>query len=45
LINFYTFNHLVDPYRNTISKWAVGFRYGNFTIKLAMGRKVLPLVG
>jgi hypothetical protein len=32
LRNFYTFNHLVDSYRNTISEWAVGFRYGNFTV-------------
>jgi hypothetical protein len=31
------FNHLVDSYRNTISEWAVGFRYGNFTLKLARG--------
>jgi hypothetical protein len=30
---------LVDSYRNTISEWAVGFRYGNFTLKLARGKK------
>ena len=29
LRNFYTFNYLVDSYRNTISEWA-SFRYGNF---------------
>ena len=28
LRNFYTFHHLFDSYRNTISKWAVGFMYG-----------------
>jgi hypothetical protein len=37
LRNLYTFNHLVDSYRNTISEWAVGFRHGNFTLKLARG--------
>ena len=37
LRNFYTFHHLVDSYRNTISEWTVGFRYGNFTLKLARG--------
>ena len=31
--------HLVDSYRNIISEWAVGFRYGNFTLKLARGKK------
>jgi hypothetical protein len=25
-------NRLVNSYRNTISEWAVGFRYGNFFI-------------
>ena len=35
LRNFYTFNHLVDSYRNTISEWAVCFRYGNFTLAQA----------
>jgi hypothetical protein len=39
LRNFYTFNHLVDSYRNTISEWAMGFRYGNFTLKLAREKK------
>jgi hypothetical protein len=39
LRNFYTFNHLVDSYRNTISEWAVGFRYRNFTLKSALGPK------
>jgi hypothetical protein len=39
--NFHTFNHLVDSYRNTISKWAVCFRYGKFTLKLARGKKSL----
>jgi hypothetical protein len=38
LRNFYTFHHLVDSYRNTISKWALGFKYGNFTLKLARGK-------
>ena len=38
LRNFYTFHHLVDFYRNTIPEWAVGFRYGNFTLKLAHGK-------
>ena len=37
--------HLVDSYRNTISKWAVGFRYGNFTLKLARGKKSLASRG
>ena len=32
---------MVDSYRNTISEWAVGFRYGNFTLKLARGKKSL----
>jgi hypothetical protein len=41
LRNFYTFNHLVVSYRNTISEWAVGFGYGNFTLKLARGKKSL----
>jgi hypothetical protein len=45
LRNFYTFNHLVDSYRNTISKWAMGFRYGNFTFKLARGKKSLASRG
>ena len=43
--NFYTFNHLVDSYRNKISEWAVGFRYGNFTWKLARGKKSLASRG
>ena len=38
----YTFNHLVDSYRNTISEWAVGFRYGNFTLKLIFGGEEIP---
>jgi hypothetical protein len=38
-------NHLVDSYRNTISEWAVGFRYGNFTLKLALGKKSLASHG
>ena len=33
----YTFNHLVDSYRNTISELAMGFRYVNLTLKLARG--------
>jgi hypothetical protein len=37
LKNVYTSHHLVDSYRNTISEWAVGFRYQNFTLKLARG--------
>ena len=41
LSNFHTFHHLDDSYRNTISEWAVGFRYGNFTLKLACGKKNL----
>jgi hypothetical protein len=45
LRNFYTFNHLVDSYRNTISEWAVGFSYGNFTLKLARGKKSLASRG
>ena len=45
LRNFYTFNHLFDSYRNTISEWAVGFRYGNFTLKLARGKKSLASCG
>ena len=45
LRNFYTLNHLVDSYSNTITKWAVGFRYGNFTLKLARGRKSLAFRG
>ena len=42
LRNFYTFNHLVDSYRNTIVEWAMGFSYGNFTLKLARGKPCLP---
>ena len=42
---FYTFNHLVDSYRNTISEWAVGFRYQNFTSKFAHGNKSLASSG
>ena len=34
---FYTFHHLVDSYRNTISEWAMGFRHGNFASKLVRG--------
>ena len=45
LRNFYTFYHLVDSYRNTITEWAVGFRYGNFTLKLARGKKSLASRG
>jgi hypothetical protein len=45
LRNFYTFNHLVDSYRNTISEWAVGFSYGNCTLKLARGKKSLASRG
>ena len=45
LRNFYTFNHLVDSYRNTISERAMGFRYGNFTLKLARGKKSLASRG
>ena len=45
LRNFYTFNHLVDSYKNTISEWAMGFRYENFTLKLPHGKKVLPPAG
>ena len=41
LINFYTFHHLVDSYRNTIFEWAVGFRYDNITVKLVLGKKNL----
>ena len=29
----------------TISEWAVGFRYGNFTLKLALGKKSLASRG
>ena len=42
---FYTFHHLVDSYRNTISEWAMGFRYGNFTLKLAREKKSLASRG
>ena len=45
LRKFYTFNHLVDSYRNTLSKWAVGFRYENFTLKLARWKKRLASCG
>ena len=45
LRNFYTFNHLDDSYRNAISEWAEGFRYGNFTLKLARGKKSLASCG
>ena len=46
LRNFYTFNHLVDSYRITISEWAVAFRqYGNFTLKLDLGRQAFLPVG
>jgi hypothetical protein len=37
--------HLVDSYRNTISKWAVDFRNGNVTLKLARGKKSLASHG
>jgi hypothetical protein len=30
---------LVDSYRNKISEWAVGFRYGNLVLKLSLGKK------
>ena len=43
--NFYIFNHLVNSYKNTISEWAVGFRYENFTLKLARGYKSLASCG
>ena len=39
------FHHLVDSYRNTISEWTVDFRYGNFTLKLARGKKSLASRG
>ena len=39
LRNFYTSNYLVDSYGNTISGWAVGLTYGNFSIKLAHVKK------
>ena len=45
LSNFYMFNQLVDSYRNTISEWALGFRYGNFTLKLGRGKKSLASRG
>ena len=52
LRNFFTFHHLVDSYRNTISEWAVAFRYGNFfipwvekTLKLARGKEKLTSRG
>jgi hypothetical protein len=32
-------------YRNTISEWAVGFKYGNFTLKLTCGKKSLASRG
>jgi hypothetical protein len=35
----------IDSYRNTISEWGVGFRYGNFTLKLARGKKNLASRG
>ena len=35
----------VNSYRNTISEWAVCFRYGNFTLKLAHGKKSLISCG
>ena len=38
-------NGLVNSYRNTISEWAMGFRYGNFTLKLARGKKSLAFRG
>ena len=41
LRNFYTFHHLVDSYRNAISKWAMRFRDGNFNLELARGKKSL----
>jgi hypothetical protein len=45
LRNFYTFNYLVDSYRNTISEWAVDFRYGNFTLKSVHGKKSIASSG
>ena len=41
LLTLYMRWPLVDSYKNTISKWAVGLRYGNF----ALGRKALPPKG
>ena len=41
LRNFYTFDHVLDSYRNTIFEWAVGFRYDNITVKLVLGKKNL----
>ena len=41
LKKFYTFHHLADFNRNTVSEWTMGFRYGNFTLKLARGKKSL----
>ena len=35
----------IDSYRNKISEWAMGFRYGNFTLKLARGKKSLASRG
>ena len=45
LRNVYTFHHLVDSYRNAISKWAMRFRDGNFNLKLARGKKSLASRG
>ena len=45
LRNFCTFNHLLDSYRNVISKSAVGFNFGNFTLTLALGKKSFSSFG
>ena len=45
LKKFYTFHHLADFNRNTVSEWTMGFRYGNFTLKLARGKKSLASLG
>jgi hypothetical protein len=41
---FLYLSSLVDSYRNTISEWAVGFRYGNFTL-FNRGKKSLASRG
>ena len=38
---FYTFSSL----DGLLQEWAVGFRYGNFTLKLALGKKSLASRG
>ena len=45
LKKFYTFHHLADFNRNTVPEWTMGFRYGNFTLKLARGKKSLASHG